>query len=318
MGNKKQKENWQELADQLGLNFDEDSMTVFGNYRGFIVCLTPFEQTNQYQLIAAVSQGGQFPDAGLLKNVVKESKSLARSTVKGYRISFIIPGKMTMRKSQEKVKDALDTVTTFLIKNGYENCCELSGKIGDTDVYSVNGTYSLLSEESFLKRSTEVTEKEDKKSAKGENVVSGAVGALLGSLIGVAVIVLLGQLGYVAVLSGIVLGVCTLKEYELMGGRLSVKGILISAVIMIIMVYFGNRLDWAVSVHNYFKDDLDLFAAFRSLPELIGEGYVDGNVYHGDLAMVYIFTAAGAIPTAINLLKISRRNRMTYKLSGGH
>ena len=40
---------------------------------------------------------------------------------------------------------------------------------------------------------------------KPENVLAGVVGALLGCLLGVGCIVLLGQLGYVAALSGIVL-----------------------------------------------------------------------------------------------------------------
>lgn len=60
---------------------------------------------------------------------------------------------------------------------------------------------------------------------KRENIVAGAVGAFLGAMLGGACIVMLGQLGYVAALSGMVMAVCALKGYELLGGRLSVKGV---------------------------------------------------------------------------------------------
>ena len=49
---------------------------------------------------------------------------------------------------------------------------------------------------------------------KRENVPAGIVGAFLGSLIGVACAVLIGQLGYVASISGLVMAVCALKGYE--------------------------------------------------------------------------------------------------------
>ena len=48
---------------------------------------------------------------------------------------------------------------------------------------------------------------------KRENVPAGIVGAFLGSLIGVACAVLIGQLGYVASISGLVMAVCALKGY---------------------------------------------------------------------------------------------------------
>ena len=60
---------------------------------------------------------------------------------------------------------------------------------------------------------------------KKENVITGIVGALIGAAIGGASIVLLTQLGFIASISGLILAVCTLKGYELLGGKLSTKKI---------------------------------------------------------------------------------------------
>ena len=63
---------------------------------------------------------------------------------------------------------------------------------------------------------------------KPENVVTGIVGALLGAAIGAAAIILLDMAGYMAAISGVILAVCAYKGYELLGGKLSKTGIIIS------------------------------------------------------------------------------------------
>ncbi len=55
------------------------------------------------------------------------------------------------------------------------------------------------------------------KPERKENVLAGLVGAFLGSLIGVACIVGIGQMGYVASISGLVMAVCAIKGYSLLG-----------------------------------------------------------------------------------------------------
>ena len=59
-------------------------------------------------------------------------------------------------------------------------------------------------------------------SKKGSgNIVGGIVGALLGSVLGVVVWVLIYQLGYISGIAGLVMVICALKGYELLGGHIS-------------------------------------------------------------------------------------------------
>lgn len=139
------------------------------------------------------------------------------------------------------------------------------------------------------------------------------MGAFLGSLIGAGAIILLGQLGYVAALSGIAMAICAIKGYELLGGKLSTKGIISSIIVMIIMVYVGNRIDWSISVANYYTD-VDIFYAFRILPDLIREGYLEASQYYGNLGLVYLFTAIGAVPTIIAAVREGKVTRQSYKM----
>ena len=139
------------------------------------------------------------------------------------------------------------------------------------------------------------------KPERKENVLTGLVGAFLGSLIGVACIVGIGQLGYVASLSGLVMAVCAIKGYALLGGTMSRKGAVISCVLTVIMTYFGNRLDFAVSVARL--AGVDVFTAFRAMGDLLEAGYINAASYWGNLIMLYLFTLLGAVPTLISAFR---------------
>ena len=62
---------------------------------------------------------------------------------------------------------------------------------------------------------------EEQQKKRPENIPAGIVGAFLGTLLGVVCTVVIGQLGYVASVSGLIMAVGALKGYELLGGRLS-------------------------------------------------------------------------------------------------
>ena len=127
-----------------------------------------------------------------------------------------------------------------------------------------------------------------------ENVFLGAVGALAGTLIGVICIVITGQLGYVSALCGVVMGVCALRGYQMLGKTVSKKGIIITLIIMIVMIYVSNWITYAIAVSDVY--DVDFFTAFQATPEIIRVGDV-ASAYYKDLAMLYLFTALGAFST---------------------
>lgn len=130
---------------------------------------------------------------------------------------------------------------------------------------------------------------------KRENMVAGMIGAFLGSLLGGASIILLSQVGYVASISGLILAVCTIKGYQLLGGKFSTNGIVICSVIMLVMPYFADRVDWAIYLLRDIPEaQLTFFEAYRIIPELLSEGFIEMGVYVKNLLMIYGFTALGA------------------------
>ena len=133
---------------------------------------------------------------------------------------------------------------------------------------------------------------------KPENVVTGTVGALLGAAIGAVVIILLGRMGMVAAASGIVLAVCTLKGYELLGGRLTKKGIAISVLLMLAVPYVADRIDWAFIIMEQAQSeglDWTFGECFQVIPQLIEEEIIEKDVYITNLVELYAFTGLGVV-----------------------
>lgn len=150
--------------------------------------------------------------------------------------------------------------------------------------------------------------------AKPENVATGIVGALIGALIGGASIVLLDQLGVVAALSGLLLAFCTMKGYELLGHKLSIKGIVISAILMVVMPFVAYNISTAIYVIQFVGEDgvkLPFSIALQAIPFVLGDGFEVGNytytldkaAYIMGIAKLYLFVAIGGVGLIVNAFK---------------
>lgn len=137
---------------------------------------------------------------------------------------------------------------------------------------------------------------------KPDNFLTGIVGALIGAALGAASIVLLSQLGFVASISGLILAVCTMKGYELLGGRLSTRGIIVSIVLILVTPYIADRIDWAIVILKEFPE-LTFAEAFAALPLLLEEEAIEMGEYIKNLLLIYGFAALGAFGTLKQAIK---------------
>lgn len=305
----------EDIANQLRLSLNKQMETIYGDFNQYKVCLIPSNETQTFTLKLSLKQGNKLPDSELVKQVVDESKVIKSCKVRDHHVIYILKvGRITKNTTGDNLKETLDLITNFLKTKQHQSCCQDCGTEGTESFYNVSGVPTICCDDCFRKHSDLIMASEQAKEEKQENVVTGLVGGLLGSLLGVGAIILFGQLGYVSALSGIIMAVCSLKGYELLGGKLTNKGIIGTAIVMIVMVYFGTRLDWSISLANFFQE-MNFLMAFRMLPDLIREGYIEASVYYWDLALVYIFTALGAIPTIIGMRKNKKAKGESYQMS---
>lgn len=126
--------------------------------------------------------------------------------------------------------------------------------------------------------------------AKKSRVAEGIVGAVLGSLIGCILWILIYKLGYIAGIAGAAIGICAMKGYEMLGGHLDKKGVVISSVIMVVMIYFGNRIAWSWDAYDALKDQgFTFFDSYQYLGEILDQTGLAGD-YYTDLAIGYVLS----------------------------
>lgn len=283
----------QELCQKEGLKYDAASK-VFSVKKGdYSFMIT----RSQYFYILSVSVDGAMGiDGQAVREALKGNKILGLISIQGRRMNFQVKSGMTAKKTMENISQGIELLTQeVLLRQGYRNVCSHCGKATETAAYVVNGAEQLLCEDCFHLQGQAFAVGQAQKGK--ESFVGGLVGAFLGSLVGVAAILLLSQLGYIAIASGVVMGVCATKGYELLGRKLSKKGIVVSILLMFVMTVFAHRLDWTIEVVKELHWPFS--ATFINMSSLVEDFNITRD-YYTDLVLLLGFTLVGAIPVTLS------------------
>ena len=133
-----------------------------------------------------------------------------------------------------------------------------------------------------------------------DNIRRGILGAVVGSAIGTAAIVLLGRHGTLSALSGVVLGCCAIGGYRRGAGKLSIVGAAVCVGFMLAAVYLGSRIDFAIAAAA--ETGVSFPQSFWRMHEL-----TDADAYKSRLAVLCLFAALGGVLEALGARKALRR-----------
>lgn len=155
------------------------------------------------------------------------------------------------------------------------------------------------------------------------NPVMGIIGAVLFSLIGCAVWILIGKLGYVSYLGGIAMAFSTIFGYHLFGKKFDVLGLIVSIVIVLLMVLFSNMFiyTWELLSQPGMEEALSLlgydgfFGVFFGLFNLMKEVDLHTGLegidsmtggFISDLVIGYAISIIATISIGVSMLKKDR------------
>lgn len=284
------------IASELGLQFDEESGSIYGVQSGYLLLLHEADVKNQFRLSVSVSLDGNPADSEENELVWDEFKSeslpdLSTLSIDQYTVSIVVKGAMRKSKTIEKLQTLIRDLVAFLESHHFVQVCGYSGQEGPVGLYQLGDSIFLINEESYQLLKSNLQIEMDSYQNQKENVLLGTVGALLGALIGGAVALFIARLGYVAMLAGVVLGICTIKGYEILGKKLTRKGIVISSILMVITVFLVNQVDLAMEVVA--KLGIEFAFALRLVNEVIFSGDLPDNYFY-NLGMLAVFTLVGA------------------------
>lgn len=307
-------------GEAYGFAFDKSGV-IFGNYRGYNICVEEHTNERLYNVFAWVQPSESSPP---LQDINEALSAFVQTTgqkfvkffhVQGARITIQL--KMA-RNNDQNIMRTVDALATYLSSNYYHNVCADCGTESGLSFYRINGVSAGLCEPCYQKAIAGLAGNEQAAKAKKGNLITGIVGALLGALLGAVLWVVVSQLGYIAGIVGLVISVCAIKGFELFGGKLNVAGIIIIMVVVVGTIYFSNYFSYALMLHQEivksYGDVVTFSNSFQLLPELLKEPEISSSFYR-DLIVGYLLTAVASFSTIIAFYRKSN-NKFSAKRLG--
>lgn len=241
--------------------------------------------------------------AAQLHQMVKDSSVLKSISLNQYVTTFTVKAGMTKAKTIENIRQALTEILQFLQTNGFYTVCGYSGEKGLVGLYQIDDSLFLMNEECFKELSTQLKIETDSYNSQKENVLIGTVGAFIGAIIGGAVALFIARMGYVSYIAGLVLGVCVVKGYEILGKKFSKKGAVISTVLMLLTIVLVHQFDY--TLHLMSEYELSFADSFDAVNATVLNGDAPQE-YFINFLLLAVFTgigAWGAISSALSTQK---------------
>lgn len=302
------------FAQDKGLTVNEKAGLVYGRINGFFLTIKQDPKVGAHHMVQFGVKSGERDVAPVVVDFLNQftvnNKCLKNASYSGNKIvaEFEGRGRGWQKKYAPCMEAFLEELTALCTNLGMVSGCENCGNEYGVNVYQVEGIPQTLCSSCYANMTEQIRQEVNKKvGGKGSNIIGGIVGALLGSLIGVAIWVVIYQMGYLCAFAGAIMVICALKGYKILGGKLDTKGVIISCILCIAMVWMSEQLCVAIEIYKAYGGmyGVSFFDAFQSVPDFMGMSEIKGAVTY-DLVMGYLLMAGGAFGTVWQAIKESR------------
>lgn len=303
---------FEKLSEALKLYLDKETRTLYGNYEGYTTAIKYDNNDKRFKIYFSLAKENTPITKELFLPLKTNNKIIPWVRVSHRKVEVAVKGGATTNGSIERLQHALDECVTFFKSLDIYNICETTEN-KETNVYYFGNNLVFLSNEGFELKSRENAQAKETVDQTKEQFLPGIIGAILGALIGVVAIVIIGQLGYVSIIGGLIMGVTTIKGYELFAKKMSKKGVFISFVVMIAMVLFAYLIDWGMFIAKQWE--MNVFDAIRIIPDLLTEEYIDKTEFYLELGKLYLFSVIGFVPMIFALFS-EKANKFVVRRLG--
>lgn len=294
-----------------------------GRYKGYYITMA--KGNNCY----VFSVNATMPDDETFKRVQEflaqknsSDKNVSAATATKHNIQFAITTPASWKKAANKINNIVDEIVTFLANHGCTSGCATCGtQDEELACYEIKEEYRYLCNKCSNEVSMEIHKHNEEIANQKSNLVSGIIGAVIGALLGAVLWILIYKLGYIAGIAGAAMGILAMKGYEMLGKCLDKKGVIVSIIVMLIMIYFANRVAWTWEAYEAFKGydgnfngiNFTFGGIFQSIETMIKEIDCEKE-YYLDLVIGYILTIFCSASTMFHAFKGSSGNAKVKKI----
>lgn len=173
------------------------------------------------------------------------------------KVQFAVP--FTEKGTREKFEEIAETTLNILSANGYRSGSFISGTDdGTLALAERGGDYFYLTESEFHQASEELEQEKEEDQYRSENMLLGLLGVLGVGILGTALYVLVGMLGYYVWLVPVGLVFGSYFLYRKLAGKITVKSLVLIFLVMAAVVAVATYLEYGLRLYNIFKEDYDV------------------------------------------------------------
>ncbi len=320
-----------QYAQNIGLAVDERAGLAYGLINGYFVLIQQRPNTSAGHSVYLWAKPGNIQPVPATLDYLNQCSSrfeyLQSTSYNGAKITaeFQGLGFQWGKKYVPCLDGFLKEITGYCQNNGLMPCCESCGTEYGLNLYQVDGVSHMFCSGCYDKVSGQIQQNTARKKQQGSgNVIGGIIGALLGSLLGAAAWILIYQAGYISALGGLLMVICTMKGYELLGGRLNALGITVTCIISVAMLFLAEYLCLGLEIYKIYNENtrvlsVSIFDALEDVPLLLTDPEAAGAVFR-DMAIGLVLMIVGAFSTVKQTYKSntgSVRTRMVAPVTKG-
>ena len=273
-----------ENAMPEGFVFEREQNVMHGTVNGIEFLIVPVKTINQFriQLHADIEKSKGKEDFLAFLHALEQRYPFVRYA--GYDEKNMVSVHAASREQEDKqnLTILVSELSSKCSECKISNCCSRCKHVLPLRAAAVDGSPALLCENCLAQEM-------NRDGGRKENLFLGVIGALLGALLGMVLWVVIGMIGYIAGIAGLVMVICAIKGYQLLGKKISRKGIVICILISCLMLAGAEYVSLGIVI---FKElgaayDLSLTDSFALVPAFLEEPGVIGGV-KTDLLIGYI------------------------------
>lgn len=287
-----------ESAMPEGFMFEREQNVMHGSVNGIAFLIVPVKTINQFriQLHADIEKSRRKEEFLAFLHELEQRHPIVRYVGYDERNTVSINAASREQEDKENLTSLVSELSSGCSEYGISNCCSYCKQVLPLRAAAVDGSPALLCENCLAQQMNW------EQGGRKENIFLGLTGAFLGAFLGMVLWVVIGMTGYIAGIAGLVMVICAVKGYQLLGKKISRKGIIISILISCLMIAGAEYVSLGIVIFRELGESyyLSLADSFALVPALLEEPDVMGGV-KTDLLIGYAFAVLASFSSVRRL-----------------
>ncbi|QIK69033.1 hypothetical protein G7062_01485 [Erysipelothrix sp. HDW6C] len=228
-----------------GYNYLSDIEGIYGRENDILFVASGLDRKNMICLTFSVERGAELVEKIEALREKYDAIPLGGVYMDGYTLNVEL--NLVNIDEAKDFTDIVDAVTAVIVRNRSQNISSDDGKTGDIGIFRI-GTKMVILDGAGFEETTESMSEQYKK--KSDSPLIPYIVAIGGMLLGVALWILIGRIGFISGIAGYFILSFAIKGFQKMGGQIYKKDVYILLGLALFMIFFAEFTSIALSIMN--------------------------------------------------------------------